>query len=144
MASTSANHVARHGVRIECAPMAPIRPCDAVISSAHRLPNQHVIHCLGPVCGYDRPAAELLAACHEQALDLAEAHGLRSLALPALSTGAFGYPMEAAARVAFTTLPRRAQGLRSVRHIRFVLFDAADLEIHTRVPNDIAAEDASA
>ena len=130
------------GLADECAPMAPIRPGEAVISGAHRLPNRHVIHCLGPVYGYDRPEAGLLAACYEQALDLAEAHGLRSLAFPALSTGAFGYPMEAAARVAFTTLLGRARALRSVRHIRFVLFGAADLELHTRVLHDIATKDA--
>lgn len=132
------------GLADECAAMAPIRPGEAVISGAHGLPNRHVIHCLGPVYGYDRPEAKLLAACYGNALGLAEAHGLRSLAFPALSTGAFGYPMEAAARVAFRTLLSRAESLRSVSHIRFVLFDAADKELHTRVLNDINAEDASA
>lgn len=128
------------GLADECAPMAPIRPGEAVITGAHRLPNKHVIHCLGPVYGYDRPEAELLAACYENALDLAEAHGLRSLVFPALSTGAFGYPMEDAAQVGFSTLLGRAGDLRSVRHIRFVLFDAADLELHARVLNDISTE----
>lgn len=132
------------GLADECAPMAPIRPGEAVISGGHRLPNRHVIHCLGPVYGYDRPEADLLATCYDNALDLAEAHGLHSLAFPALSTGAFGYPMADAANVAFRTLLAHAPSLRSVDHIRFVLFDAADAELHTRVLNDISAEDTSA
>lgn len=132
------------GLAAECAPMAPIRPGEAVLSGAHQLPNRHVIHCLGPVYGHDKPEADLLAACYDRALDLAEEHGLQSIAFPALSTGVFGYPMEAAARVAFRTLLSRAPRLRSLQHIRFVLFDAADLELHIRVLNDIAAEDASA
>jgi len=131
------------GLAQECAPMAPIRPGDAVISGAHQLPNRHVIHCLGPVYGHDEPEADLLAACYDRTLEVAEQHGLHSIAFPALSTGAFGYPMEAAARVAFTTLLARAEGLQSVSHIRFVLFDEADLELHTRVLDDIASENAS-
>ncbi|MCC5886929.1 MAG: macro domain-containing protein [Gammaproteobacteria bacterium] len=125
----------------ECAAMAPIRPGEAVISGAHGLPNRYVIHCLGPVYGHDGPEAELLAACYRNALDLAEAHDLRAVAFPALSTGIFGYPMAEAAKVAFRTLLARARSLKSVRHIRFVLFDAADLELHTWVLNDIAGED---
>lgn len=127
----------------ECAAMAPIHPGEAVISGAHGLPNRHVIHCLGPVYGTDKPEAALLAACYRNALDLAEAHGLRSVAFPALSTGIFGYPMDDAAQVAFSTLLARAQNLQSVRHIRFVLFDPSDLELHARALNDIAGEDDS-
>lgn len=132
------------GLAEECAAMAPIRPGQAVISGGHGLPNRHVIHCLGPVYGQDRPEATLLAACYDNALDLAEAHGLHSLAFPALSTGVFGYPMEAAASVAFRRILARAESLRSVRLIRFVLFDAADAKLHTRVLHTISTEDASA
>ncbi len=132
------------GLADECAAMAPIRPGEAVISGAHQLPNRHVIQCLGPVYGADQPEADLLASCYDNAIDLTEAHSLHSIAFPALSTGAFGYPMEAAARVAFTTLLARTSSLRSVGHVRLVLFDKADLELHTRVLNDISAEDASA
>jgi len=132
------------GLAEECAPMAPIRPGEAVISGGHDLPNRHIIHCLGPVYGHDKPEARLLAACYDHALDLAEAQGLRSLAFPALSTGAFGYPMEDAARVAIRTLLARAEHLKSVRHIRFVLFDTVDADLHARVLTDIDAEDTSA
>ncbi len=116
-----------------CAPLAPIRPGEAVITPGFRLPNDFVIHCLGPVYGVDEPADELLASCYERALDLAEENGIESVAFPALSTGAFGYPLESAAQVALRTVTRRAATCRSVERIRFVLFDERALEVHERV-----------
>ncbi len=130
------------GLEDECRPLAPIRPGQAVITGAHDLPNRHVIHCLGPVYGRDEPADELLASCYRQALRLAERHALRSVAFPAISTGAFGYPMEPAARVAFRTMLDELEGLSSVRHVRFVLFDPSDVELHERVLAELAGSDA--
>ncbi len=101
-----------------------------MITSAHRLPNRFVIHCLGPIYGHDEPADALLASCYRRALALAEEHAVTSIAFPAISTGAFGYPLRAAARIALQTVIERAPALESVRRIRFVLFDAASLEAH--------------
>lgn len=121
------------GLEEECRPLAPIRPGDAVITSGHNLPNPWVIHCLGPVYGRDEPADELLASCYREALRLAEEKGLRSVALPAISTGAFGFPTEAAARIALGTVLDEAPGLRTVVRVRFVLYDQAALDLHERV-----------
>lgn len=121
-----------------CEALAPIRPGQAVITEGFGLPNAHIIHCLGPVYGVDEPADDLLADCYRNAVELAEGHGLTSLGFPALSTGAFGYPMEPAARVAFTTLLRLAGRLSSVRRIRFVLFSDDDRALHQRVLNEQA------
>lgn len=112
---------------------APIRPGQAVITGAHRLPNDHVIHCLGPVFGRDEPADELLGSCYREALRLAEENGIASIAFPAISTGAFGYPMEPAARIAIGTVLDEAPRLESVRTIRFVLYDDRALAAHARV-----------
>lgn len=117
----------------ECAPLAPIQPGQAVITGAHQLPNRFVIHCLGPVYGVDKPSDKLLASCYRQALELAEKKQLSSLALPALSTGAFGYPMESAAQVALTTLLDAAPTLQSLKFLRFVLFRDEDVALHERV-----------
>lgn len=87
------------GLEEECRPFAPIQPGEAVITGGHELPNRHVIHCLGPVYGVDKPADWLLASCYRNALQLAEQHGIRSLAFPAISTGAFGYPIEPTAHI---------------------------------------------
>lgn len=128
------------GLVEECRPLAPIRPGEAVITGAHDLPNRYVIHCLGPVYGVDEPSDRLLASCYRNALQLAEEHGIPSIAFPALSTGAFGYPMEAAARIALTTVLEEAPGLSVVAHIRFVLFGEDALEIHERVLEELTSE----
>jgi len=117
------------GLARECASLAPIKPGEAVITSAHDLPNTHVIHCLGPVYGRDKPEAELLARCYRRALALAEDARLASIAFPAISTGIFGYPLEAAARIALKTVVEAAPGLDSLKHIRFVLYDQAALDV---------------
>ena len=118
------------GLEEECRPLAPIEPGEAVITGGHDLPNDHVIHCLGPVWGEDEPADVLLARCYENALDLAEEEGLTSVGFPAISTGAFGYPLEEAARVALGTVWDAAPRLESVRRIRFVLFGERALAAH--------------
>ena len=115
-----------------CEPLAPITPGEAVITRGGRLPNEYVIHCLGPVHGMDEPADELLASCYRRALELAEQNGLVSIGFPAISTGAFGYPMAEAAAIALETIRAVAPGLEHVRRIRFVLFAESDLEIHAR------------
>lgn len=112
----------------ECEPLAPISPGEAVITGAHGLPNEHIIHCLGPVYGVDRPEDELLAACYRNALNLAEANGLKSIAFPALSTGAFGYPLETAAHVTLGAI-RDYGAFHNLEHIRFVLWSADDCAV---------------
>ncbi len=73
--------------------------------------------------GRDEPAPELLAACFRNALRLAEAGDIGSVAFPAISTGVFGYPAEEAARVSVEAVRQAAPELDRVRLIRFVLFD---------------------
>lgn len=119
------------GLMAECEPLAPIRPGKAVITGAHELPNQHIIHCLGPIYGVDQPEDELLAACYRNAFNLAEANGLTSIALPALSTGAFGYPMESAAHVSLSAI-RDYGSFHNLEHIRFVLWNAGDCAVFSQ------------
>jgi O-acetyl-ADP-ribose deacetylase (regulator of RNase III) len=114
----------------EARPIAPIKPGEAVITGGHDLPNDYVIHALGPVYGRDEPADELLRSCYQQALDLAEQHRVGSVAFPAISTGAFGYPVEAAAEGALSAVLEMMPRLASVEHIRFVLYDAPTLRVH--------------
>lgn len=109
---------------------APIRPGEAVMTGAHDLPNRCVIHCLGPVYGRDEPSDELLASCYREALSLAEEHSLGSVAFPALSTGAFGFPAEPAARIALGTVLQALPKLAAVQHVRFVLFSDSDAALY--------------
>jgi len=121
----------------ECQPMAPIKPGEAVISSGHDLPNKYVIHCLGPVYGRDNPEDKLLADCYRNALRLAEKHDIDSIAFPALSTGAFGYPMKEAAKIAFATIRNEIPKLEFVKEIRFVLFSDEDLKVHQQIMEEV-------
>jgi O-acetyl-ADP-ribose deacetylase len=123
----------------ECRPLAPISPGQAVVTGAHGLPNRFVIHCLGPVYGRDEPAAELLAACYRNALALAEEAGLHSVAFPAISTGIFGYPMEAAAQVAVQAILDAAPQLSAVRRVRLVLRGARDEAYFAGILEQLAA-----
>ncbi|MBN2567890.1 MAG: macro domain-containing protein [Deltaproteobacteria bacterium] len=127
------HRAAGSGLEEECRPLAPIRPGEAVITGAHNLPNRHVIHCLGPVYGIDRPSDELLSSCYRNALQLAEDNGIRSIAFPAISAGAFGYPLEAAARIAVKVIFDMLPTLSTVNHIRLVLFSNADQQTYERV-----------
>lgn len=72
----------------------------------------------------------LLAGCYRNALALAEANGIASIAFPAISTGAFGYPLTAAAQVAMAAVVEAAPGLQSVRHIRLVVFGPVARQAH--------------
>ena len=143
------------GLEEECRPLAPIRPGQAVITGAHNLPNRYVIHCLGPIYGADEPSDDLLASCYRNAIELAEEKGIRSIAFPSISTGAFGYPMKPAARIAFSTVFQELGLLsfadtskgsggagKSLKHIRFVLFSEEDRRLHEMILQELAGSGA--
>ncbi len=125
------------GLALECQSLAPLKPGQAVITGGHRLPNRYIIHCLGPVYGVDEPSGRLLADCYRNALQLADSRELESVGFPAISTGAFGYPMEEAARTALTAVVDTAPRLCHVRLIRFVLYREKDLKMHQRVLREL-------
>jgi O-acetyl-ADP-ribose deacetylase (regulator of RNase III) len=120
------------GLADECQTLAPIRPGEAVLTGGHFLPNHYIIHCLGPVYGHDKPEITLLAKCYLNALKLAEENNIDSIAFPAISTGAFGYPVEEAACIAFITIMNRIHKLKNIRKIRFVLYDEEKFDVHLR------------
>ncbi|WP_366655591.1 macro domain-containing protein [Fodinicurvata sp. EGI_FJ10296] len=113
-----------------CRPLAPIAPGQAVLTPGFGMPNAHIIHCLGPVYGVDTPSAELLAQCYRAAIELADARGIASIAFPAISTGAFGYPVDEAAPVACEAAIRALADSRKVRLVRHVLADRAACELY--------------
>lgn len=118
------------GLYDEARQQAPIEPGEAVITGAHDLPNEYVVHTLGPVYGQDKPEAALLANSYRNSLRLADEQGVTSVAFPAISTGIFGYPVEDAAGVALGTVAEEAPNLDNVRLVRFVLFGEQDLRVH--------------
>lgn len=125
------------GLTEETRPLAPIAPGEAVITGGHNLPNDHVIHVLGPVYGRDEPSDELLQNGYENALQQAEEHDVTSVAFPAISTGAFGFPMKPAARIAVETVLDAAPDLNSVELVRFVLFGEEAFDAHADVLEEL-------
>jgi O-acetyl-ADP-ribose deacetylase (regulator of RNase III) len=103
-------------------------PGEAVITTAGNLPSRYVIHTVGPVWqGGDAGEADILARCYRNTLALAQTHGLRSIAFPSISTGAFGYPVSCAAPVALDAVSAALESDSSIDLVRFVLFTASDL-----------------
>ena len=87
-----------------------------------------MIHAVGPVWhGGTRGEAELLAGAFRRSLELAAEHDCRSIALPALSTGAYGYPLDDAAQIALQTAADFLRKMQRPALVRFMLFDAAAL-----------------
>ncbi len=95
----------------------------AVLSAAGNLPAKYVIHAVGPVWhGGHRGEAELLAGAYRRCLQLAVEHQCGSIAFPSLSTGAYGYPMDRAARIALATAIEFLKEHAKPHLVRFVLF----------------------
>ncbi len=105
----------------------------AVITTGGRLAAKHVIHTVGPIYrDGDQGEAEKLANCHRESIRLADAHGLQSLSFPAISTGAYGYPVAEAAPVAISSVIEELAVTKNVSNIRFVLFDVSTLKAYAR------------
>jgi O-acetyl-ADP-ribose deacetylase (regulator of RNase III) len=92
----------------------------AVATTAGDLPARWVIHTVGPVYGSDPDPAGSLASCHIESLRVADELGAATVAFPAISTGAYGYPLDQAAEVALTAV---RDATTDVDEVRFVLFD---------------------
>ena len=93
-----------------------------------------MIHTVGPVWeGGDRGEAELLRGCYVSALRLSSEHGIRSIAFPAISTGVYGYPFEAAARVAVDAVRDAVHGATGLELVRFVCFREPDWDVYLQL-----------
>ena len=99
------------------------KPGHAVVTKAGRLDAQYIFHAVGPVYrGGHEGEAETLASCYRECLRLAAERGLKSIAFPAISTGAYGYPMAEAARIAMREIREFLDRPDSIEEVRVVLF----------------------
>jgi O-acetyl-ADP-ribose deacetylase len=109
----------------------------AVMTTGGRLSAKYVIHTVGPVySGGRRNEPATLASCYRESIKLADDHGVKSLAFPSISTGAYGYPIAEAAPTAVKTVLTSVASATHVQLIRFVLFDLATLNAYTRVAEE--------
>jgi O-acetyl-ADP-ribose deacetylase (regulator of RNase III) len=112
----------------QCRGLGGCEPGDAKATGAGDLPARYVIHAVGPIWhGGGAGEADLLASCHRRAIELADQRGCKSLAFPAISTGAYGYPVELAAPVAIEATKAALAAHPGVEVARFVFRDEATL-----------------
>lgn len=119
------------GLLEECRTLEGCPTGEARITGAYNLPHRHVIHTVGPIWrGGGQGEAELLASCYRASLDLALDHACDSIAFPAISTGAYGYPLEAATHIAVTAVREHIIATDVGIDVVFCCFDARTLAIY--------------
>jgi O-acetyl-ADP-ribose deacetylase (regulator of RNase III) len=118
----------------ECRAIGGCNTGDAKITRGYRLKALHVIHAVGPVWhGGSDGEAELLASCYRRSLELAAEHTLESIALPSISTGVYGFPIDLAAPIAVATVREAVAGATTLREVTFCCFSEQDLAVYEEV-----------
>lgn len=124
----------------ECRLLGGCRTGDAKLTRGYRLPARFVIHAVGPVWhGGARGESELLASCYRRCIEVAAQNGIRTLAFPGISTGAYGYPFGRAAEVAVATVRAAVPAFPAIREVIFCCHSAADLAIYQALLADAAS-----
>lgn len=119
------------GLVEECRSLGGCPVGEAKITRSYQLPARYVIHTVGPVWrdgNHNEPV--LLAACYRRSLELAARHGLHSIAFPAISTGVYRYPLQAAAHLAIETVTAALREFPELEEVVFCCFSAADLAVY--------------
>lgn len=117
----------------ECKKLGGCETGEAKLTDGYELPASYVIHTVGPVYSGSPEDSRLLASCYRNSLEKAEEKGIKSVSFPALSTGAFGYPVDKAAEVALKTIVNYLEKGSPLELVRLVLFDSGDFETHRNV-----------
>jgi O-acetyl-ADP-ribose deacetylase len=113
----------------ECRRLNGCKTGMAKLTGGYRLPAKYVIHTVGPIWhGGNVGEPELLASCYRESLRLAVQHQVETIAFPAISCGAYGYPVDLAARVAMETVNEFLAADRSILGVSFACFSDADYD----------------
>ncbi|HJZ45218.1 MAG TPA: O-acetyl-ADP-ribose deacetylase [Hyphomicrobiaceae bacterium] len=116
---------------VACTKLGGCETGEAKITPGFRLPARYVIHTVGPIWGGgERGEDRLLADCYRNSLALAHRHGLASIAYPAISTGAYGFPPDRAARIALRTVLAALADTTAIERVVFCCFGSESLRHH--------------
>ena len=123
----------------ECRTQGGCETGDAKITTGGTLQARHVIHTVGPVYRAGSPEiARLLASAYRRSLEVADENRLASVAFPSISTGAYGYPIHDAARIALATVKGYLEGTTGIARVRFVLFGRKDLDVYASALKELS------
>ena len=114
----------------ECRTIGGCPTGEARITNGYDLPARHVIHTVGPIYSGKPEDSHLLCRCYRNCLQLAVQNNINSIAFPAISCGVYGYPVDAACKIAVDTTCSFLQEDRSLKKVIFILFSAANFEIY--------------
>ena len=118
---------------VECRGIGGCPTGEARLTKGYDLPARHVIHTVGPVWrGGGANEDELLGRCYRNSLELAAANGLRTVAFPSISTGAFGFPLERATRIAVGEVRRFLEARPEIEKVVFVCFGRQAFETYRK------------
>ncbi len=117
----------------ECKKLGGCKTGEAKITKGYNLPAPYVIHTVGPIYSGSNDDPVLLKASYENSLKLAKEKGLESISFPALSTGAFAYPKEEAAKIALNTIINYLKNNKKPSLVRLVLYSESDYSLHKEV-----------
>ncbi len=124
----------------ECRRLGGCPTGQARLTGGYRLPARYVIHTVGPIYrGGECGEAQLLASAYRESLKSASEHGVKAVAFPSISTGAYRYPIKAAANIALSTVMEYLLGHPEISLVRFVLFSARDLKVYRAVLEELRA-----
>ena len=122
------------GLLEECKELGGCQTGDAKLTSGYDLPADYVIHTVGPVWhGGDRGEADLLASCYQRSLEIAEAHKIKSITFPCISTGAYGFPNKKAAKIAVSTVKNFLEGQHDLEEVIFCCYLQKDFLIYQEI-----------
>lgn len=122
----------------ECRSLEGCETGHAKITKGYKLPAQWIIHTVGPVWrGGTYREDELLASCYRSCFALAQQHGLQSLAFPAISTGAYGFPIERAARIAVRETAKALQQNEGLAKVLMVCFGKAAYDVYLKCAQEL-------
>ncbi len=124
----------------ECESLGGCDTGDAKITRGHNLAAKYVIHTVGPVWrGGSLCEQDLLESCYRRCLQLAEEHGVKTMAFPAISTGAYGFPMDMAARIAVEQVSQYLRKSDKIEKVVFVCFGSAATFAYRSALDDASA-----
>lgn len=118
---------------VECRGIGGCPKGEARITKAYRLPAKYVIHTVGPVwCGGKTNEEELLRNCYRNSMKLADENGIKTIGFPSISTGAYGFPIERAARIALQVIHESLQRMKSLEKVIFMCFSQTDYDVYEK------------